>query len=142
MKLFKMLTLILTVTAITQISADSGKGKVLTAVNYVKQNAVIKFKARQDITNSQFYSLVAKKTGIARDKLMISGVQDSKHKYLSADQLAKFRVKPPRVTKAHGHNPVGRVTRVVTRPVEPVADVTVVPVADVTDDILFGVYRN
>lgn len=142
MKLFKMLTLMLTAAAITQISADSGKGKVRTAVHDVQQNENVKFKAYPNISGHKFYDLVAKKTGLDREKLKISGVKDSKNTHLSAKKLASFVKHPARAKELHRHQPIGRATRVVTRPVKPVAEVTVVPVADVTDDILFSVYRN
>lgn len=142
MKLFKILTLISIVAAAGQISADSGKGKIRTAVYDTTQSKTVEFKAMPNLSNNQFYSLVAKKTGIDHEDLIIRGVKDTRERHLSADKLAKFRNKPPRVTKKNRPNAIGKATRTITKPIKPIADVTVVPVADVTDDILLVGYRD
>jgi len=136
-----MLTLV--IASMPHLHADSGKGKIRTAVYDVKHGKTISFKARPNLSNNQFYNLVAKKTGIAHEELIIRGVRDTRDRHLSADKLNKFRAKPPRVTQTFRTKLIGRATRMVTKPVEPLADVTVVPVADVADDILLlGVYQD
>ena len=138
----KLLTFVLIAATTQCVNADSGKGKIRTAVYDAKQNAVIKFKARPNLSNSRFYDLVAKKTGIERDKLLINSVRDTKQRHLSADKLAKFRNNPPRVTSTYkSKKKYPGLVRTVTAPVAPLADVTVIPVADATDDIVFGVER-
>jgi len=100
--MFKLLSLLVLTTSALQLVADSGKGKIRTAVLNVDANEVVRFKARPNISNSAYYNLVSKKTGIPRNDLYITYYgMELRDKNFSAKQLKRFNKHHPKASSGY-----------------------------------------